>query len=635
MHFIIPGNSFTYVFYLYLYYTILIRLPLSLAIVTGCIIFWNYDRIHDIINSNKTDNNKKVCFINGRGYKMAGLKKLPIGIENFEEMRREDFYYVDKSHVIEQLLTQWGKVNLFTRPRRFGKSLNMSMLQSFFEIGKDKTLFDGLRISDNQELCEEYQGKFPVVSVSLKGINGATYEEARRFLIKTINEEARRLSVLSDSTELDETDHELLTQLKKKEMTNDSLVYSIRELTELLEKHYGSKVIVLIDEYDVPLAKANENGYYDEMVLLIRNLFENALKTNSSLKFAVLTGCLRIAKESIFTGLNNFKVYSITDKSFDETFGFTDAEVRELLRYYGQEKYYETVKEWYDGYRFGNVDVYCPWDVINFCSDHLADPGLEPKNYWANTSGNSVISHFIDSVGKPQKLTRMELEQLVNGGIVQKEINSELTYKELYSSIDNLWSTLFMTGYLTQRGESSGNRYNLVIPNREIRNIITNHILKMFKENVKDDGKTVSDLCDALLNKNPEKVELIFTEYMKKTISIRDTFARKPTKENFYHGLLLGILGFKENWSVMSNRESGDGFGDILIRIEDEDVGIVIEVKYADDGNLQGECEKALQQIIDIRYTEALEQEGIHTIIKYGIACYRKKCKVLMRIDKQ
>lgn len=574
-------------------------------------------------------------FYKWKGDKMAGLKKLPIEIENFEKLRQEDFYYIDKTRLIEQLLTRWGEVNLFTRPRRFGKSLNMSMLQSFFEIGKDKTLFDGLRISDNQELCEEYQGKFPVVSVSLKGINGATYEEARRFLIKTINEEARRLSVLSDSAELDETDHELLTQLKKKEMTNDSLVYSIRELTELLEKHYGRKVIVLIDEYDVPLAKANENGYYDEMVLLIRNLFENALKTNSSLKFAVLTGCLRIAKESIFTGLNNFKVYSITDKSFDETFGFTDAEVRELLRYYGQEKYYETVKEWYDGYRFGNVDVYCPWDVINFCSDHLADPGLEPKNYWANTSGNSVISHFIDSVGKPQKLTRMELEQLVNGGIVQKEINSELTYKELYSSIDNLWSTLFMTGYLTQRGEPSGNRYNLVIPNREIRNIITNHILKMFKENVKDDGKTVSDLCDALLNQNPEKVELIFTEYMKKTISIRDTFAQKPTKENFYHGLLLGILGFKENWSVMSNRESGDGFGDILIRIEDEDVGIVIEVKYADDGNLQGECEKALQQIIDIRYTEALEQEGIHTIIKYGIACYRKKCKVLMRIDKQ
>ena len=565
---------------------------------------------------------------------MAGLKKLPIGIENFEEMRREDFYYVDKSHVIEQLLTQWGKVNLFTRPRRFGKSLNMSMLQSFFEIGKDKTLFDGLRISDNQELCEKYQGKFPVVSVSLKGINGATYEEARRFLIKTINEEARRLSVLSDSTELDETDHELLTQLKKKEMTNDSLVYSIRELTELLEKHYGRKVIVLIDEYDVPLAKANENGYYDEMVLLIRNLFENALKTNSSLKFAVLTGCLRVAKESIFTGLNNFKVYSITDKSFDETFGFTDSEVKELLHYYGQDEFYETVKEWYDGYRFGDADVYCPWDVINFCDDHRVDSNLKPKNYWANTSGNSVISHFIDSMKEPRKLTKMELEQLVNGGMVQKEINPELTYKELYSSIDNLWSTLFMTGYLTQRGEADGNRYNLAIPNREIRNIITTHILKMFKEDVKDDGKTVNDLCDALLNRNPEKVEEIFTGYMRKTISIRDTFAQKPTKENFYHGLLLGILGFKENWSVMSNRESGDGFSDILIRIEDEDIGIVIEVKYADDGNLEAECERALQQIIDIRYIEALEQEGIHTILKYGIACYKKKCKVVMEIQK-
>ena len=582
------------------------------------------------MKSNKTDNNNKVCFINGRGYKMAGLKKLPIGIENFEKLRQEDFYYIDKTRLIEQLLTRWGEVNLFTRPRRFGKSLNMSMLQSFFEIGKDKTLFDGLRISDNQELCEKYQGKFPVVSVSLKGINGATYEEARRFLIKTINEEARRLSVLSDSTELDETDHELLTQLKKKEMTNDSLVYSIRELTELLEKHYGSKVIVLIDEYDVPLAKANENGYYDEMVLLIRNLFENALKTNNSLKFAVLTGCLRIAKESIFTGLNNFKVYSITDKSFDETFGFTDEEVKELLRYYGQEKYYETVKEWYDGYRFGNVDVYCPWDVINFCSDHLADPGLEPKNYWANTSGNSVISHFIDSVGKPQKLTRMELEQLVNGGIVQKEINSELTYKELYSSIDNLWSTLFMTGYLTQRGESSGNRYNLVIPNREIRNIITNHILKMFKENVKDDGKTVSDLCDALLNQNPEKVELIFTEYMKKTISIRDTFARKPTKENFYHGILLGILSYKNDWRVSSNRESGEGFSDIVIETGDAETGIVIEVKYTDEKkDLERDCRKALEQIRDKDYTQTLWQEGYKKMVWYGIAFHLKQCCVM------
>ena len=483
-------------------------------------------------------------------------------------------------------------------------------------------------------------GKYPVIFLSLKGIDGLSFEAAKYRLTELIGVEAERFAFLADSEKLTENERSKYRAIihlvnGKYSMDEDMLVSSLQTLSQLLCRHYGQKAMILIDEYDVPLDKAFQHGYYKEMVSLIRGLFGQALKTNDDLQFAVLTGCLRVSKESIFTGLNNFKVYAADDVRYDEEFGFTNEGVKKLLANYNLQEHFEKVKEWYDGYRFGNVDVYCPWDVINFCSDHLADPGLEPKNYWANTSGNSVISHFIDSVGKPQKLTRMELEQLVNGGIVQKEINSELTYKELYSSIDNLWSTLFMTGYLTQRGEPSGNRYNLVIPNREIRNIITNHILKMFKENVKDDGKTVSDLCDALLNQNPEKVELIFTEYMKKTISIRDTFARKPTKENFYHGLLLGILGFKENWSVMSNRESGDGFGDILIRIEDEDVGIVIEVKYADDGNLQGECEKALQQIIDIRYTEALEQEGIHTIIKYGIACYRKKCKVLMRIDKQ
>ena len=560
--------------------------------------------------------------------------KLPTGIDNFKKIRNGNYYYVDKTSLVEQILNNGSEVTLFTRPRRFGKSLNMSMLQSFFEIGKDKTLFDGLRISDNQELCEKYQGKFPVVSVSLKGINGATYEEARRFLIKTINEEARRLSVLSDSTELDETDHELLTQLKKKEMTNDSLVYSIRELTELLEKHYGSKVIVLIDEYDVPLAKANENGYYDEMVLLIRNLFENALKTNNSLKFAVLTGCLRIAKESIFTGLNNFKVYSITDVDFDENFGFTDDEVKELLHYYGQDTHYETVKEWYDGYRFGNVDVYCPWDVINYCSDHIANQECAPKNYWVNTSGNDVIHRFINSIYEPQKLTKLELEHLVNGGSVQKEISQEMTYKELYSSIDNLWSTLFMTGYLTSRGNTDGNRYDLVIPNREIRNIITEHILKLFKENIKQDGQKVNAFCDALLTEKADVAEKLFSDYMQKTISVRDTFVQKPTKENFYHGILLGILGFKENWLVTSNRESGDGFSDIMIQVGDSEVGIVIEVKYANDGNLEAECKKALKQIDDTGYAEALHQDGICKILKYAIACYKKTCKIMLEAEK-
>ena len=571
---------------------------------------------------------------------MSGLVKLPVGIENFEEIRTNGYYYVDKTNLIEQLFESRGKVNLFTRPRRFGKTLNMSMLKYFFEIGVDPSLFEGLNISRNKQLCKEHMGKYPVILITLKNVDGMDFQEAKQRFIDLIGTEAARFRFLLDSDRLtmdDKERYKALISIKNGaySMSNQVFTRSLKTLSELLNKHYDQKTVILMDEYDVPLDKAFQQGYYREMVLLIRGILGDALKTNDSLSFAVLTGCLRISKESIFTGLNNFKILSITDVRFDEQFGFTDKEVKDLLSYYHVENRMEETKQWYDGYHFGNVDVYCPWDVINFCSDHLADPGLEPKNYWANTSGNSVISHFIDSVGKPQKLTRMELEQLVNGGIVQKEINSELTYKELYSSIDNLWSTLFMTGYLTQRGEFSGNRYNLVIPNREIRNIITNHILKMFKENVKDDGKTVSDLCDALLNQNPEKVESIFTEYMKKTISIRDTFAQKPTKENFYHGLLLGILGFKENWSVMSNRESGDGFGDILIRIEDEDVGIVIEVKYADDGNLQGECEKALQQIIDIRYTEALEQEGIHTIIKYGIACYRKKCKVLMRIDKQ
>ena len=438
--------------------------------------------------------------------------KLPVGIENFQEIRQADFYYVDKTRLIEQLIDQWGKVNLFTRPRRFGKTLNMSMLRCFFEIGADEALFEGLYISRKQELCEQYMGKFPVVFLSLKNVDGLTFENARYQLTELVGREASRFLFLLESDRLTETDKDIYRTLISVEngrysMDENILSSALQMLSQLLHKHYGQKTIILIDEYDVPLDKAFQHGYYKEMVLMIRGVFGQALKTNDSLYFAVLTGCLRVSKESIFTGLNNFKVLSITDHRFDEHFGFTDDEVCRLLTAYGMEDHLSETKEWYDGYHFGNTDVYCPWDVINFCSDHLADPGLEPKNYWANTSGNSVISHFIDSVGKPQKLTRMELEQLVNGGIVQKEINSELTYKELYSSIDNLWSTLFMTGYLTQRGEPSGNRYNLVIPNREIRNIITNHILKMFKENVKDDGKTVSDLCDALLNQNPEKVD--------------------------------------------------------------------------------------------------------------------------------
>lgn len=563
---------------------------------------------------------------------MAKLLKLPVGIEDFAEIRRSRFYYVDKTALIEQLLEQWGKVNLFTRPRRFGKSLNMSMLKTFFEIGCDPALFDGLRISQNTELYAEYMGQYPVISVSLKGVNAASFPDACKILVRIINAEARRLWAKLDKERLDMMDKHMFEELLDRRMEQDTLIYSLRELSELLEKYYGRKVIILIDEYDVPLAKANENGYYDEMVLLIRNLFENALKTNSSLKFAVLTGCLRVAKESIFTGLNNFKVYPITKVAFDEYFGFTDGEVREMLRYYGMEADYQAVKEWYDGYRFGRVEVYCPWDVINYCSDHMDDPALPPQNYWTNTSGNEVIRHFVDSAGQQLSVTKAELERLVNGEVVQKEINQELTYKELYESVDNLWSTLFMTGYLTYRGEPNGNRYNLAVPNQEIRNIITQRILKLFKEDVGKDGEMVSAFCSALLEGKPDGVERLFTEYMAKTISIRDTFARKTTRENFYHGILLGILSYKDDWIVMSNRESGDGFSDILIQIDGADAGIVIEVKYAGDGREEQECRAALSQIVDKEYEASLRQAGVHKILKYGIACNRKKCRVMMEL---
>ena len=562
-------------------------------------------------------------------------KKLPLGIENFEKLRSEDFYYIDKTDWIVELLRNWAEVTLFTRPRRFGKTLNMNMLKSFFSIHCKKALFDGMKIMEEKELCEKYMGKFPVILISLKGIEAMNYEDAFHTAVQLLNRTASEFDYLEKSDILSEEDKVAFKQLLDTNMNTATLMSSLLMLSRLLAKHHGAKTIILIDEYDVPLAKAFDYGYYDQMVSLISGFLGNALKTNDSLQFAVLTGCMRISKESIFTGLNNFKIYSITDKRFNTAFGFTDDEVRELLHYYDQDKYYETVKEWYDGYHFSGAEIYCPWDVINFCSDHLEDEKMPPKNYWANTSGNSVINHFIDSVDEPQKLTRMELERLVNGGIVQKEINQELTYNELYASIDNLWSTLFMKGYLTQRGEADGNRYSLVVPNREIRNIITDHILKMFKEKIRNDGEMLNEFCDALKNQEPEKVEELFTEYMKKTISIRDTFVQKPTRENFYHGILLGILGFKEDWSVLSNREAGNGFSDILIQMEDEEIGILIEVKYADDGNLEKECEKALHQIMDVNYVEALEQEDVHTILKYGIACYKKKCKVMLEIEKR
>ena len=561
---------------------------------------------------------------------MAEFIKLPVGIENFEKIRREGFYYVDKTGLIEQLLNNWGEVNLFTRPRRFGKTLNMSMLKCFFEIGTDQSLFEGLYISKNKALCDAYMGKYPVISISLKGVNADSYENARSLLKRIVMEEAKMHRIIMSGNRLDDIDKAEYMSLVTGDMGEDTLVYSMKTLTALLEKYYEKKVIVLIDEYDVPLAKANENGYYDQMVLLVRNLFENVLKTNSSLKFAVLTGCLRVAKESIFTGLNNFKTNSILDEEYDETFGFVDDEVKEMLHYYGQDTHYETVKEWYDGYRFGNADVYCPWDVINYCDAHRRNPMLPPENYWTNTSGNDVLKHFIESAGAAKGLAKTDLERLVNGEIVEKDIREDLTYNELYASMDNLWSTLFMAGYLTHKGRVDTKRFRLAVPNREIRNIITEQVLALFKQNVEKDGQLLNDFCTALSDGHTDEVERLFSEYMKKTISVRDTFARKELKENFYHGLLLGILGFKAGWSVMSNRESGNGFSDIMIMIDDAEIGIVIEVKYAESHDLEAVCKDALKQMIDKRYTEYFEQQGIKKILKYGIACRVKECKVML-----
>lgn len=567
------------------------------------------------------------------------LRKLPIGMENFVEIRRNNFYYVDKTRLIEQLVEKWSEVSLFTRPRRFGKTLNMSMLRAFFEVGAEANLFDGLYISHKKELCEQYMGKYPVISFTLKNIEGQSFDEVKKSMKYLIGTIARQYSFLLESEKLSVVDKEIYRALLFTnedgtfQMSDVALEKSLYRLTELLEKHYHKKVIVLIDEYDVPLEKAFHHGYYDEMVILIRNLFGNVLKTNEHLKMAVLTGCLRIAKESIFTGLNNFKVYPITMRAFDESFGFIDEEVQKMLTYYGLEEDYEIVKAWYDGYRFGDVDVYCPWDVINYCSDRQYDPKLEPQNYWANTSSNDIISHFIDGMGGQRKVTRIELERLINGETVQKEINQELTYKELYSSIDNLWSTLFMTGYLTQKGDSNGKRYNLAIPNQEIRNIMTDHILQLFKEDVAKDGAMVETFCQALVDGNANRIEQLFTEYLMKTISVRDTFVRKPVKENFYHGILLGILSYKGGWYVTSNRESGDGFSDIMVRIDDEDVGIIIEVKYAENGKEEEMSRKALLQIHEKHYEKVLLDEDIHKVMKYGIACNKKKCKVSMEIS--
>ena len=584
---------------------------------------------HDIIIF-INDGYVELFFLACGGAGMTGKKKLPIGIDIFEKLDREEFYYVDKTGMIEDLLQNRSEVNLFTRPRRFGKSLNMSMLKAFFEIGGDPGLFKGLKISTNKELCEKYMGQFPVISISLKSVEGLDFEAAKKALKDILGEEAGRFYFLTQSSKLTNEEIESYKALLRVGETGDFLMSdtamekALLRLSLLLHKHYDKQVILLIDEYDVPLDKAFQYGYYDEMVSLLRNMFGNALKTNPNLYFAVLTGCLRISKESIFTGLNNLKVLTLTDVRFDEYFGFTDTEVKDMLEYYGLSEHYGEVKEWYDGYRFGNVEVYCPWDVINYCDLLKADPNALPQDYWSNTRGNAMVRRFID---KADTQTRDEIERLIAGDEIVKEIRQELTYNELDSSIENLWSVLFTTGYLTQRGQE-GKKYRLAIPNNEIRELFISQIREWFRDVSRKDGETLDQFCEAFPEQNPEKIEEIFSDYLWNTISIRDTASSK--KENFYHGILLGLLGYKSNWLVKSNAESGIGYSDILVEVPKNRTGIVIELKYAEDGNMDVACEKALQQIEDRDYAAKLKDDGMRNIIKYGIACYKKNCKVML-----
>ncbi len=557
---------------------------------------------------------------------MEKKKKLPVGIEDFGKIRAEGFYYIDKTNLIEDLMEKWGEVNLFTRPRRFGKSLNMSMLRHFFEIGCDKALFDGLKIAENAELCERYMGQFPVISISMKGVVGEQYETARGMMVRIINEEAYRLQCRMQWEELSEHPKTQMKQLLDVQMDDGTLMNALRTLSSILHQYYGQKVIILIDEYDVPLDKAFQYGYYDRMVLLISNLFAQSLKTNEHLFFAAVTGCLRIAKESIFTGLNNFKVFSVMDVQYDEYFGFTDEEVREMLAYYDLTERYGAVKEWYDGYHIGDTDVYCPWDVICYCSDLRAKPSLAPKSYWINTSGNAIVRRFI---GKADGTTRRELEELVAGGLSRKKVRQELTYNELDASIDNLWSVLFLTGYLTVRGEGSGGELLLSIPNQEIRDIFVTQIQEWFQESSRGDESRLDAFCQAFRRGDAKAVEEQFGAYLRKTISIRDT-STKSKKENFYHGILLGLLSYDREWVVLSNAESGDGYSDILIELEEEETGIVIEVKYADNGDLDAACQSAMEQIRDKNYSEKLLLDGMERVINFGIACYKKRCKVVI-----
>lgn len=569
---------------------------------------------------------------------MGAALKLPVGIEDFREIRRAGFYYIDKTKLIEQLLDNWGKVNLFTRPRRFGKTLSMSMLHRFFEIGADASLFDGLSISRRRDLCDAYLGKFPVVFLTLKSVEGLNFEKAKKKLLSLVAREADKFNFLKDSDRLTDNEKERYCALVrmsngKYSMDEDTLESALQTLSELLFQHYGQKVIILIDEYDVPLDKAYQNGYYREMVSLIRSLFGNALKTNEFLQFAVLTGCLRVSKESIFTGLNNFKILSITDVRFDEQFGFTEAEVEKLLKDYHLEEHLPEMKEWYDGYHFGDADIYCPWDVINHVDVLCKKRGEMPQCYWINSSGNALVKRFI---ALANRTTRDEIERLIAGEPIEKFVRLELTYDEIDNSIDNIWSVLFTTGYLTQVGMTEQGAYKLVIPNREVREFFRLQIQEWFKGKIESNTEQLTAFWNSIEEGNTEAIEQYLNRTLSNSISVFDTKAPEKEKENSYHTLLVGLLTGNADWVIRSNVEAGEGFADIIIESEDPDSGIIIELKYSKEASgLDKACKKAIEQIKDRRYYEYLKNDGRQDIMFYGIAFYKKRCKVIVEKVKE
>ena len=564
---------------------------------------------------------------------MDEFLKLPVGIDNFEKIRRNGFYYVDKTSLIEQLFSNWGEVNLFTRPRRFGKTLNMSMLKYFFEIGTDRSLFDGLHISSNEKICSEHMGKYPVIFLSLKNAEGLNFDTAKYQMVELIAREAERFPFLAKDTNLSDRDREkyrVLTAFADGhyQMSDDVLYGSLQTLSELLYKHFNQKTVILIDEYDVPLDKAFQHGYYREMVALIRAVFGRALKTNEALAFAVLTGCLRVSKESIFTGLNNFKILSITDSRFDEQFGFTDKEVQKLLADYHLEARFSETKEWYDGYRFGNVDVYCPWDVINHIDRIKDDPNARPEAYWINTSGNDLVKRFVD---KANRTTRNEIEQLIAGNAIEKTLRLDLTYDEIDNSIENLWSVLFTTGYLTQTGMTEDGAYRLVIPNREICEVFKLQIQEWFKKSIFSNTEQLTAFWKAFEEGNTDGVEMYLNRIMSNSISVFDIKTGEEKKEISYHNLLVGILTGNADWLVKSNVEAGEGFADIIVETEDPNAGIIVELKYTKNyDEMEQACKAALDQINDRRYQEYLLNDGRKDITLYGIAFCKKRCKAMV-----